>query len=236
MDTTHFLYTLIFGMTPSLLWLWFWLREDHLHPEPRGLLAGAFMIGMIGVIVAMIVQPLVLPYVHTLQQQYISWAAIEEIIKFAGAYIITFHSIDMDEPIDALIYIITVALGFAALENTFNAFNHFSHGDITNGILNSNMRFIGATILHSVASACVGLALGLTFYFPKKIRVVAGFAGLLGAIALHSFFNLSIISASNSEILKTFGWIWFAAIVLLIFFEEVKTVRPRGVSGMSRTL
>ena len=41
------------GFIPSLLWLWFWLKEDS-HPEPRTNLIYTFIAGMIVVPIAMI--------------------------------------------------------------------------------------------------------------------------------------------------------------------------------------
>ena len=40
------------GLLPALAWLWFWLREDSKHPEPRRLIALAFLAGMVAVAVA----------------------------------------------------------------------------------------------------------------------------------------------------------------------------------------
>jgi RsiW-degrading membrane proteinase PrsW (M82 family) len=33
------------AVLPALLWLFFWLREDRFHPEPRGLLILTFLAG-----------------------------------------------------------------------------------------------------------------------------------------------------------------------------------------------
>ena len=41
------------GFIPSLLWLWFWLKEDS-HPEPRANLIYTFIAGMIVVPIAMV--------------------------------------------------------------------------------------------------------------------------------------------------------------------------------------
>jgi RsiW-degrading membrane proteinase PrsW (M82 family) len=227
MDLTHFLYAILTGMLPAILWLWFWLREDHLHPEPRAMIAGAFMIGMAAVVVVIPLQKLALSFTTGVDSQYIVWATIEEIVKFIVAYFITFHSIDMDEPLDPIIYLITVSLGFAALENTFFLLGSFSQGDIVQSITTGNMRFVGATLVHVISSACIGLMLGLTFYRRKYVRVLAGLVGLILGISLHSFFNLSIISASTGDTIKIFGYIWISAIVLMMFFEEVKAVKPK---------
>jgi RsiW-degrading membrane proteinase PrsW (M82 family) len=52
MDFTIIAYALLSGILPALLWLWFWLKEDNLHPEPRSLLIGSFIAGMIVVVFA----------------------------------------------------------------------------------------------------------------------------------------------------------------------------------------
>ena len=41
-----FIIALLGGITPSLLWLWFWLKEDRCAPEPKGLIALSFFAGM----------------------------------------------------------------------------------------------------------------------------------------------------------------------------------------------
>ena len=43
MDSTHFAIAFLAGLIPALFWLWFWLREDKAHPEPRALIATSFI-------------------------------------------------------------------------------------------------------------------------------------------------------------------------------------------------
>ena len=43
------------GIIPSLLWLWFWLKEEE-NPEPKGLLTVIFILGMIAVVVALFIE------------------------------------------------------------------------------------------------------------------------------------------------------------------------------------
>src|SRR3989344_4852454 len=98
------------------------------------------------------------------------WAGIEEFLKYGAAFVVAFHAIRInknkyiDEPVDPLIYMITAALGFAALENTLFLINPLLGGDALSGILTGNLRFIGASLLHVLASGVVGLAPGLGFY------------------------------------------------------------------------
>lgn len=224
MDFAHLVYAILGGIIPALLWLFFWRREDHLHPEPRSTISGAFMIGMGAVVVSILLQKISLIYIIDTTQQYILWAAIEEIVKFGGAYFIAFHSPDLDEPIDPVIYLITVALGFAALENTLFVMGVIQSGDYIQTIVTGNMRFIGATLLHVLASSCVGIMLGFAFYHSRFTRFFAGIIGLGAAIALHAYFNLSIISTTTVGTLKVFGLIWLGVIILFMAFEELKGI------------
>ena len=59
------------------------------------------------------------------------------------------------------------ALGFAALENALFIFNPFMRGEFTESILTGNFRFLGATLLHVLASGVVGATMALAFYRPK---------------------------------------------------------------------
>lgn len=224
MDFAHFVYAILGGIIPALLWLFFWRREDHLHPEPRSTISGAFMIGMGAVVVSILLQKISVIFITDTTHQYVVWAIIEEILKFCGAYFIAFHSPDLDEPIDPLIYLITVALGFAALENTLFVMGVIQSGDYIQTIVTGNMRFIGATLLHVLASSCVGIMLGFGFYRSHFTRFLAGFIGLCAGVALHAYFNLSIISTTTVGALKIFGLIWIGIIILFMAFEELKGI------------
>jgi RsiW-degrading membrane proteinase PrsW (M82 family) len=221
------LYALLAGILPALLWLWFWLREDNLHPEPRSLVAKSFLGGMIAVVIAVFLEKYAFDILSDEVYRYIAWAAIEEIVKFLMVAIIALHSRHMDEPIDAMIYSISVALGFAALENALFILSPFDSGQIMRGIVTGNMRFIGATLVHTVCTAIIGFMIGITYYknvFWKTLSIVAG---LILAIVLHAGFNLSIIDETVTNTLKVFSWVWIAVVILIILFEEIKGVKEK---------
>jgi len=222
-------YALLAGILPALLWLWFWLKEDNLHPEPRTLVAFSFLAGMIVVIVAVTAEKFVADLITITEYRYIAWAAIEEVAKFLAVALIAFRSASMDEPIDAMIYCITVALGFAALENALFIFSPLDAGDVTRSIVTGNMRFIGATLVHTVSSATIGFMIGLSFYKTKKTKALALVFGLILSIVLHASFNLSIINETVTNTLKVFGWVWVAVVILIILFEEIKGIKPKFI-------
>jgi len=115
MSFSYLVYALLAGVIPSIIWLTFWLREDA-HSEPRSLIAGIFFGGVISVIAAIFIEGYIARVVTDQNMQYTLWAATEEILKFIVVAIIALHSASYDEPIDAMIYCIVAALGFAALE------------------------------------------------------------------------------------------------------------------------
>lgn len=224
-------YALLSGILPALLWLWFWLKEDNLHPEPRKIIALTFIFGAISVVIAMIIEQYIANIFVGSQYEtirYILWASTEEIVKIIIVTIVALSSIEMDEPIDAMIYCITVALGFAALENTLFIYSNLDKGGVIHGIITGNMRFMGATLVHVVSTVSVGFMIGLSMYRNFFIRIISVTIGVIIAITLHSAFNLSIIDIKATDILKIFGWVWGAIVILLILFEEIKIVKPKA--------
>lgn len=227
MNFTVLSYALLAGIVPSLIWLWFWLKEDNLNPEPRNIIAMTFVGGCISVIFAIIFEKIVQDFISDTNIQYAAWAAIEEILKWAAVMFIAYRSRILDEPIDVMIYCITAALGFAALENTFFILNPFHLGEFSTGIISGNLRFVGATLVHVVCSASIGFMMGLTFYKGAFVKIISTLLGIILAIALHTSFNLAIINGTAINTLKVFGWVWCAVVILIILFEEIKVIRPK---------
>ena len=51
--------SLIGGILPALFWLYFWLREDKLKPEPRSLIMLSFFGGMAAVLAAFFAEKII---------------------------------------------------------------------------------------------------------------------------------------------------------------------------------
>ena len=161
------------GLLPALLWLWFWLKEDS-HPEPRQVLILTFLAGMMMAVVALFLEQFALFAVNktfkSFSPAFVSifllfvWATIEEIAKYKAAKSVALRLPSFDEPIDAIVYMITAALGFASLENTLFIIKSLSGGEIFDGIDTSGIRFIGATLLHVATSAIVGASIAFSFF------------------------------------------------------------------------
>ena len=212
------------GIIPSLLWLWFWLKEDKEKPEPNSILTICFILGMISVIFVLPIQKFIQSKINSPELQIIGWAGVEEIIKYLAVIIVLYKTNYINKPIDWPIFLITVALGFAAFENTLFLIKPLSVNQATVGLLTGYLRFLGSTLLHAVSSGIVGIMAGLSFYmgaFKKKIYLLAGF---LLAIALHSIFNFFIMKNNGSGFLQVFAFLWVATIINLLLFEKLRRI------------
>jgi RsiW-degrading membrane proteinase PrsW (M82 family) len=217
------IYSFVGGILPALFWLWFWGREDKLHPEPRGHLLIVFLGGMASVLLVYPLQKLAFDAYGLTASTLFIWASIEELAKYVVVALLVLYTVDYDEPVDALIYLITAALGFAALENTLFILSPMLDGDFAKGLVTTNMRFIGASMLHVVCSAILGYTIARAFFANKVMKMTWRIFGLSLAIGLHTVFNLFIIGDENgSKTFLAFSVVWMMAIVVLILFEKVK--------------
>lgn len=232
--TTTIIIAVLGGILPAFIWLWFWHREDEQRPEPTRLIVAAFVAGALIIPIVLFLERLAAKFIAPgTTLLVVVWATIEEVMKYLAAYVVAFrgHCVDgtqcLDEPVDPLIYLITAALGFAAVENALFLLTPISNGDAIASIITGDLRFIGAMLLHVVASGAIGVTMGLTYYKSAMAKRLAIVVGLFTASVLHILFNLSIIRGTDNSIFITFGFLWLGAVILLLLFEKIKRVQPR---------
>ena len=219
-------FSLIGGILPALFWLYFWLREDKLKPEPRSLIMLSFFGGMAAVLAAFFAEKIIRDAVASNLILIAIYAPIiEELFKFLAAYFSVLKRKEDDEPIDPIIYLISSALGFAALENALFLMSPLSENNIITSVTTGNLRFIGATLLHVVASSIIGIFIGFSFYKRKIFKFFMIIIGLATAMILHSFFNFFIIKGTDESILAVFAGLWVAVIFLILILEKVKKIK-----------
>lgn len=220
-------YAFLIGFVPTLIWLFFWLFEDAARPEPRRLVARAFAAGMLAVVLVLPLQKLAANYFEVGFLLILIWAALEELMKLGLGWIAVLGNRAVDEPVDLPMYLITIALGFAALENTLFLITPLANGEFEHGLITGNLRFIGATLIHVLSTATIGGALAFAFYKGRLYKFIYGFVGVILAITLHALFNFSIISTSADLLLTIFAAVWVGILFLLLLLERVKRiVRP----------
>ena len=221
-NNQNLIFAILGGGLPAVFWLWFWLKEeDDDNKTPKSIILISFIMGAILVMVAIWMEKYSLNFVSDKKLQIVTWASIEELLKFAGVAIIIFGGSAVQRPIDYPMYFIGAALGFAALENILYLMHPIDVSGAIVGLFTGNLRFLGATLLHSIASGMIGSALGLSFYIPQ-VRFIYLVLGIGCAIVLHSVFNFFIMKGSGENFLQVFGFLWVVAIINILIYEKLK--------------
>jgi RsiW-degrading membrane proteinase PrsW (M82 family) len=171
------LWAIILGLSPSLIWLVFWRHLVKRGREPMGLVLLCFLLGAASVFLATFLQGAVKGVVTDPTTRIAVWAGIEEVLKFAAFYLVAYKSVYNDDALDPAMYLIAVALGFAALENIFYILKPAASFNVTASLLTGGLRFFGSTLLHAIASCFVGIIITLTPRAVKAFGVLIGIAG-----------------------------------------------------------
>lgn len=222
------LYAFLGGIAPALLWLWFWLKED-CHPESKKAIFKTFLAGAATIPVVFFIEygllKIFLKFNLIDAASYsllfiFALAGVEEYFKYFAAKHAALNKKYFDEPIDGLIYLITAALGFAALENAIYIFQTFLNKGVLPGFLSGNLRFLGASLIHVVSSGFLGAGIAFSFFHKENLKrnLLMGF---VAATLLHGLFNYFIIKNSNN-IFEVFLGVWVFAIIIIYIFEKLK--------------
>lgn len=220
-QSNKLLLAIMSGILPAIFWLFFWIKEeDESKTTPIGLVILTFILGGLLVFIAIFLEKFSLEFIKNKTIQIITWSSIEEILKFLGVMLIIQNSVYIRRPIDYPMYFISTALGFAALENILYLLNLFTSSGAVVGMFTGNLRFLGATLLHAIASGMIGSSLGLAFYSQNRTKYLT--IGIICAIMLHSVFNFFIMKGSGENFLSVFGFLWVVTIINILIFEKLK--------------
>ncbi len=231
------------GLIPSLVWLYFYTRKD-CHPEPKNLLAQTFLMGIVISPVAILLQFSFAQLASTITgisqaatqntSYFFLWAAVvEEVIKFYAVRMLIMGSPEFDEPIDAMIYMITAGLGFAAMENILVMFRVFPDGTQV-ALATWTLRFTGATLLHALSSGLMGYFLAMSWFFQDHKKKLV-FIGLIMATVFHFTFNIFLSAFDN----RLTGLVYSTALLLImaflvsILFDKIKERHTRTTPGLA---
>ena len=130
----------------------------------------------------------------------IAAALWEEAAKYLAARTIFRREREFDELTDGMIYLIVVALGFAASENIIIVLGSLLEDPTQNIFLLLGLRTIGANLLHTFSSGILGYFLARGIFLGERFSLLKG---LLGASAIHALFNWFVLQSSNREPLYT---------------------------------
>jgi len=221
----------LMGITPSLIWLFYYLEKDK-NPESKRMIIKIFIFGMLATIPTIVVEKIlqyIIPDINTTLFIYIrifiGIALVEEYFKYLVAKTAAFNNREFDEPIDTLIYMIVSALGFAAMENVLLLMSTGPSLELTTSFTLIGLRFVGATFLHALVSGTFGYFLALSFCY-RKARVFFFIIGIGAATLLHGAFNFSIINDSGiNQILVPTLVIFVSSLFLSKAFKRLRNIK-----------
>jgi RsiW-degrading membrane proteinase PrsW (M82 family) len=224
--------SLVFGLLPGFAWLAFYLGDDS-HAEPKRLIVFTFIAGMAFGFFTVAIETgftSLLGRWNITELSIVSLfglAIIEELMKFAAAHFAVTKNPEFKEPIDAMIYMIVAALGFATLENIGAIANLPANALFVPALFETiSFRFVGATLLHTLTSGIIGYYWALGMVRGKTMRyLLSGFAI---AAVLHTCFNYLILNYGNGA--YTLVFLVIVGFFVLNDFEVLKKIPERITS------
>ena len=221
------------GILPIALWLIFFLWQDIKKPEPLRWIGILFLLGMAITPFVWFIENY---FINLLQIDinttlplfisafiYLGVAGIEELAKFFSAALLLKKNKYFDEAIDAMIYLIVLALGFAVVENILIFYQGISSGEhflATFQVI--TLRFVGANLLHALSSGIIGFFWALKLVTGKKKYLGIG---LTLGILLHWVFNIAIINLGGNAIFLISLILFLVGIVILWAFDVLKQIK-----------
>jgi len=218
------MYLLLLALAPAIIIMIYVYFRDRYEKEPiklilKGILLGAIIIFPVGLIENYLIElgKLYGKIPKAAWDGYIVAGATEEAFKYLMVFILIWRNSNFNEKFDGIVYAVSVALGFATVENLFYV---FSQNSMQVGLLRAFTAVPGHTIFGIVMGFYLGLA-----RFDQSNRTKWLLKAFLIPWLLHGTYDFMIMTGHPLLIL-TF-------IPFLIFMYRVGLKRMREFNDQS---
>ena len=211
--------TLLITILPSLLIVTFFVMSDRFR-EPNKEIIKVFVYGIIITIPAFYLNTFLgeifasRSISESLIRSFLTAAPVEETLKFCVLYFLVYKMKDFNEPIDGIVYGVTVSLGFATLENFYYVYYVSDYLDSSSRTF-AIVRSFSAIPAHGVFGAVMGYFF-MKFCFEKKQSNL--FLCVFVPFLLHGFYNFF----ATDYFIVSFLLIVISWIVVLKMFARPK--------------
>ena len=183
--------TLLITIVPSLIILSFFFFSDKFK-EPKQTIAIVFFLGILICLPAGIINDFMYEtfndgsdFSERLSSSFLSAAWSEELLKFIILYFIVLRRNEFNEPMDGIVYGVTVSLGFATFENYDYVFYWAEEWGIDPYQM-AVWRSYSAVPMHGLMGCIMGFYFGMyAFTANKKYLVLCLFIPFI----IHGFYN-----------------------------------------------
>ena len=214
-------YLMFLALIPGILILIFIYRKDKVESEPTSLIVKLVIFGALSCLPAMFLElrmdafiPTTPKLAYAAGNAFLSAALCEEISKFGLLFLGSWRNRAFDYRFDGIVYGVTVAVGFALLENIL----YVSDG----GVYVALMRGVLAVPLHAFCGAFMGMFYGAMKRYQVEGKGAQMFCVFLGALLvpmmIHGIYDtLAFMGDSICTIL-------LLAFVLFMYIIAIKLV------------
>ena len=211
--------TLLITIIPSLLIVTFFVMSDRFR-EPNKEIIKVFAYGILMCFPAFYLNTALgeifasRSISENLISSFLTAAPVEEVLKFCVLYSLVYKMKDFNEPIDGIVYGVSVSLGFATLENIYYVYVLSDYFDTSSRTL-AVIRSFSAVPAHGVFGAVMG------YYFMKYSFVKRQnnlFLCMFMPFLLHGFYNFFVAD----HFVVSFLLIVISWIVVLTAFSRLK--------------
>ena len=211
--------TLLITILPSILIVTFFVKSDRFQ-EPNSQIIKIFFYGILICFPAYYLNT-VLGNIYasrgvseSLISSFLTAAPVEEILKFSVLYSLVYKMKDFNEPIDGLVYGVTVSLGFATLENIYYVYVLSDYFETTSRALAIGRSF-SSIPAHGIFGATMGYFFMKYSFIGKKNNLALC---MIAPILLHGAYNFF----AHSYFIISLLIIIISWVVLLRAFSRLK--------------
>ena len=216
--------TLLITIVPSLLIILFFVKSD-LFPEPNNQIFKIFLYGILLCIPAFIINTVFgsffsnVGFNGTLLPSLLSAAPVEEILKFTVLYYLVYKMKDFNEPIDGIVYGVTVSLGFATLENIYYVYVLSDYYNVSSQSL-AMLRSFSTIPAHGIFGATMGYFFMKYSFIKKQDNLTLC---IIVPILLHASYNFFV----STNFLLALLVIFISWLILLNAFSKLKNKQKK---------
>lgn len=231
---------ILLALVPAGIWLVFFYLQDRVEPEPKGYVAGVFLLGALlaGAVGVPLVENFfrISHWIHsstlaTIMGGILVVGFTQEFLKYAAVRYSIYHSDEFDEPTDGVIYATAAGLGYATVLNVQFV---VSNGgvDLGTGVISMAVVALAQASFSGITGYFLGRAKfesEQVWWMPLGITLAAVFNGLfnwLRGLVVQSNVSLDGSSANIWPGLVLAAVVAFAtsAIVLWLVRRNIQSI------------